>query len=83
MAVGIYEAEQPGDEHAVERQRGTGNRTAAERADVHARVAVPKALAIAFEHLDVGEQMVREIDGLRALQVRVAGNAHVGILLAE
>ena len=48
-----------------------------------ARVAVPEALAIAFEHLDVGEQMVREIDGLRALQMRVAGNEHVGIFLAE
>ena len=27
--------------------------------------------------------MVREIDGLRALQVRVAGNDHVGIVFAE
>jgi hypothetical protein len=46
-------------------------------------MAVPEALAIAFEHLDVGEQMVREINGLRALQMRVAGNQHVGIFFAE
>jgi hypothetical protein len=83
LAAGVHEAEQLGDERAVERQRGTGNRAAAERADVHARVAVPEALAIAFEHLDVGEQMVREINGLRALQMRVAGNDDVGIFLAE
>jgi hypothetical protein len=46
-------------------------------------VAIPEALAIAFEHLDVGEQMVREINGLRALQMRVAGDDDVGILLTE
>ena len=83
LAAGVHEAEQLGDELAVERQRGAGNRAAAERADVHARVAVPKPLAIALEHLDVGEQMVREINRLRALQMRVAGNEHVGIFLAE
>ena len=83
FAVGIHEAEQLGDEHAVERQGGAGNRAAAERADVHARVAIPEPLAIAFEHLDVGEQVMREIDGLGALQVRVAGNDDVGVVLAE
>ncbi len=64
-------------------KRGAGNRAAAERADVHARMAIPKPLAIALQHLDVGEQMVREINRLRALQMRVAGNEHVGIFLAE
>ena len=83
LAADIHKSEQLGDERAIQRQRGTGNRAAAERADVHARVAVPKPLAIAFEHLDVGEQMVREINGLRALQMRVAGNEHAGIFFAE
>ena len=83
LAVGIHEAEQFGDEHAVQRERGTGDRAAAERADVHARVAVPEPFAIAFEHLDVGQQMVCKIDGLGALQVRVTGNDDVGILLAK
>ena len=42
-----------------------------------------QTFTVAFEHLDVGEQMMREINGLRALQMRVAGNQHVGIFSAE
>ena len=83
FAARVHEAEQFGDEHTVERQSGTGNRTAAERADVRARAAVPEALAVAFEHLDVGEQMMREINRLRALQMRVAGNEDVGIFFSQ
>ena len=83
FAARVHEAEQFGDEHAIERQRGAGNRAAAERADVHAAAAIPKPLAVALQHLDVGEQMVREINGLRALQMRVAGNEHVCVLFAE
>ena len=41
--------------------------------------AIRQPLAIALEHLDVGEQMMREINRLRALQMRVAGNDHVAI----
>ena len=83
LAAGIHEAKQLGDKCAVERQCAAGDRAAAERANVHPRMAVPKPLAIAFEHLDVSEQMVREINGLRALQMRIAGNDDVGIFLAE
>ena len=83
LAIDVHEAEQFGDEHAVQRQRGPGNRAAAERADVHARVTIPKPFAVAFQHFDVGEQMVREINGLRALQVRVAGNEHIGVFFTE
>src|ERR1700734_2358730 len=39
--------------------------------------------AIALQHFNVGEQMMREIDGLRALQMRIAGNNDPGVLLAE
>ncbi len=82
-ASGIHKAKQFGDEYAVERQRGTGHGAAAERTDVHARIAVPEPFAIAFQHFDVGQQMMRKINRLRALQVRVAGNQDVGILFAE
>ena len=46
-------------------------------------MTIPEPLAIAFEHLDVGEQVMREIDGLRALQMRVAGDDDVGVVFAE
>ena len=38
-------------------------------------------LAIAREHPDVGEQVMAEIDGLRALQVRVSGQRPVEVPL--
>jgi len=83
LAVHVHEPEQFGNVHAVKRQGGPGQRAAAERADVHARVAVPEPFAIAFEHLHVGEQVVREINRLGALQVGVAGNQHLGVIFAE
>ncbi len=83
FAIHVHEIEKFRDKHAVKRQRRTGDCAAAERADVHARVAIPKPFAIAFEHLDIREQMVREINGLRALQMRIAGDDDVGIFLAE
>ena len=45
--------------------------------------ASAQPLAVAVEHLDVGEQMMREIDGLRALEMRVAGNDDVAMPRAE
>ena len=39
-----------------------------------ARGSLLEAFAVAAEHLDVGEQMMRERDGLRALQMRIAGH---------
>ena len=42
-----------------------------------------EALAIAREHLDVGEQMMRERDRLRALQMRVAGHHGVDVATGE
>ena len=82
FAAGIHKAKQLGDEDAIQRQGGPGDGTAAERADVHARVAIPEAFAIAFEHPgDVGEEMMGEIDRLGALEMGVAAaDEHVGML---
>ena len=54
---------------------------APERHHVDAGEAVAEPLAVAREHEHVGEQMVGEQDGLRALQVRVAGHGVLGVLL--
>ena len=65
--------------------------------EVHARRARPapsgrssvarrrevEALAVAAELPEVGEQVVREVDGLGALEVRVAGQRPVEVALGE
>ena len=83
LAVGVQEAKQARHQFTIQRQRGAGDGAAAERADIDARVAIPETLAIPLQHLDVSEQMMREINGLRALQVSVAGNDYVRIAFAE
>ena len=45
------------------------------------RVYGGESLAVADQHPDVGQEVVREVDGLRALQVRVAGHRPVGVQL--
>ena len=62
----------------IERQARTGERARAERRDVGALQAVAPAVEIAAERPEVREQMVREQHRLRPLEVRVAGEVHVG-----
>ena len=40
-------------------------------------------MPIARQHLDVGKEVVRQIDRLRALQMRVAGNDDIHVLFAQ
>ena len=76
-------AEQPRHHLAVQRQGGTGQRAAAEGADVRAPVAVEQPALVALQHFDVGQQMMRQINRLGALQMGVAGDEHVGILPSQ
>ena len=76
---GAVEAERRGGGVAVDRERGPGERGGAQRALVHAGAGVGEASAIAPEHLDIGEQVVTEGHGLRALQVGEAGHDAVGL----
>ena len=50
------------------------------RVDAEHELEAPR---VAAEHPEVGEQVVREVDGLRALQVRVAGHRPVLVALGE
>ena len=59
---------------AIDRERRAGQRGGSEWQSVGAGRAAGEPLAVALEHEDVGEQVVREHDRLRALQVRVAGH---------
>ena len=73
LALRIHEAQLARGELAVNRQRGAGDGAGAERANVGVLGHIEETRAVAREHLHVGEQMVRDGDGLRALQVGVAG----------
>jgi len=75
--------EQPGDKLAVENDGGPGDGAGAERHDIHALAGVADAFEVALEHLDVGEQMVGEEDGLGALKMGIARNDQVAVALGE
>ena len=64
---------------AVGRVRRPGQGTAADGGGVHAPAGVGKAAIVALQHHGVGQQLLAEGDGLRALQMGVA--RHDGILV--
>src|SRR5947208_6242135 len=82
-AFAVHETEQFGNQLALERKSRAGKCSAAERADVDALKTLAQTFAVTREHFDVREQMMREIDGLGALQVGVAGNNDTDFLSAE
>ena len=76
-------AEQRGDVFTVEDDGGAGNRSAAEREDVQPFPRIHDPAAIAVEHFDVCQQVMREKDRLCALEMRVAGDDHFQLSFAE
>ena len=78
-ALLVEEAKEPRDHFAVESQRGTGNRAAAEGTDVDTTKSIDEPLLVALQHLDVCEEMMGEIDRLRPLQMCVAGHDDINI----
>ena len=79
----VLEAERCGNLLAVERQRGASQRAATQRTDVHTREGVEQPLAITLDHLNVCQQVVREVNRLRPLQVCVAGDDDIIVRLAK
>jgi hypothetical protein len=77
------EAELLGHEHAAGVEVDAGERAGAEREVVRGRHAEVEALEVAPELPEVGEQVMREVDGLGALHVRVAGQPPVHVALGE
>jgi len=82
-AAGIDEAQLAGDEIAIEGEGAAGEGAGAERADVGSITGIGEAASVAVHHLDVGEAMVGEGDGLAALEVGVAGEEDVSGAAAE
>ncbi len=68
---------------AIEGEAAAGQGAGTERHEIGAAPGFGEAFPIAREHLEIGEQVVRPEDGLRAPHVRVAGNHGIGILLGE
>ncbi len=68
----LVEAERLRCRLPVDGERRAGERRRAERALVEPRARVGEPAAVAAEHLDVGEQVMAEGDGLRRLQMREA-----------
>ena len=83
FALGIGETEQRGHELPIERQSAPGNGSGSQRANIQAPEGVGQAAGVAVEHLDIGEAMVSKEDRLGALEMRVAGNDHLGMTCTQ
>jgi hypothetical protein len=64
------ETQLAGDARTVDRKRGAGQGGGAQGEKVHAATAIREARAVAFEHLEVSEQMMSEGDRLGHLKMR-------------
>jgi len=77
------EAEFACDSRPVDRKRCSRERRRAERQAVYASAAVREAFRVPGKHLEVREQMMRERDRLRDLEMREAGHDRFGVLPGE
>src|SRR5258708_1109611 len=78
-----FETERTRDHPAIKRKCGRGQRARAERHHRSTRARLLESLAVAAEHLDVGEQMMRQRYRLRALQMSVAGHDRTNMPLRK
>ncbi len=77
------ETEQLGGVGPIDRIGGAGQRGGAERHHVHAPPTVGQALAVAIQHLEPGQHVMTEGDGLSDLQMGEAGHDGLGLALGE
>ena len=82
-AFGIHEAEGLRGEFAVDRQRRAGNGPRPQRTPVGLGGDFAEPLPIAFQHLQPGQEVVREKDRLGPLEVGVSRNQYVAVGLRQ
>ena len=70
LAVGRSKSSASAVRVPVDGERRAGQRRRAQRALVEPRARIGEPAAVARQHLDIGEQMMAEGDGLRRLQMR-------------
>jgi hypothetical protein len=68
---------------AVQRVASTGQRPGAKRRDVEAPLRIGQAATVPLQHLDIGEEVVREQHGLGRLDVGGAGQDGVAFALGQ
>src|SRR5256886_15973998 len=71
VRAGYAEPEVVGQPGAIDGKATSGERTGAERRDVGTAQRIPHPASVTMEHLDIGEEVVGQEDGLRALRVSV------------
>ena len=77
---GPREAERLGGRVAVDGEARAGERRGAERTLVEPPARIREAAAVAGQHLDIGEQMMAEGDGLGGLQMGEARHDRGGVV---
>ena len=73
------EAQSLGHRLTVEREAGSGDGAGAEGRDIGTSECVGEASAVPLEHLDIGQQMMREEHWLGWLHVGVPGHHRVAV----
>src|ERR1043165_3707307 len=79
LSFGINKSKLDRHEFTVERKGRAGDRAAAEGTDICSLEAIGQTSVISVEHLNISQQVMSEIDRLRALQVRVARDNNIDI----
>jgi len=79
----VGEAELTRDGTAVGGEVDAGQRAGAERQAIGGAQREVQAAGVAVEHPEVRQQVVRQIDGLRALEVRVPGHRPVDVRVGD
>src|SRR5882724_10269545 len=82
-AVLVHKTHRPRYELPVQGQRRTSQSAAAKRANVGPLPALRQPLAIPFEHFDICQEMMRQVNGLRSLQMSITGKYHFLFPLRE
>ncbi len=72
-----------GDQCAIENDRGASERTGAERQNVRSFQTIIETFDIARKRLDLAQQVVREQNRLRALQMGIPRHDDIDILLGK
>ena len=72
-------AQEPGHVGPVQKVVGAGQRAGPQRHHIEPRECVLQPPLVAFEHLHVGQQVVRKKDRLGVLEVCVSGHDHIQV----
>ena len=81
VRAGCAESEVVGQPGAIDGKATSGERTGAERRDGGTAQRILDPATVTMEHLNIGEEVMGQEDGLRALRVRVAGHHRIDMLL--